>query len=141
MIDTAAVHACGESLNTAVIILFHGSKAEGSGEIVQRILSGVRRNSRYEIVEGAFLRYSQPGFMEVVQSCIQQNVRKIVVVPFFLQMGMHVTADIPLLIGKVKKKYPELQITATEAVGSHPRMVDIILDLAEEKKKSAGDTA
>ncbi len=139
MIDTATVHARGESVNTAVIILFHGSKAEGSGEIVQRILSGVRRSGTYKIVEGAFLRHSQPGFMEVVQSCIQLNVREIVVVPFFLQMGMHVTADIPVLIEKVKKKYPDLQISATEAVGSHPRMIDIILDLAEEKKKPAGD--
>ncbi len=125
-------------MNTAVIILFHGSKADGSGEIVQRILSGVRQSSSHKIVEGAFLRHAQPGFMEVVQNCIQLNVGKIVVVPFFLQMGVHVTADIPALIEKVKKRYPELQISATEAVGSHPRMIDIVLDLAEEKKKSSG---
>ncbi len=126
----------GASVATAAIILFHGSKAEGSIEIVQRILAEVRRHSTCEIVQGAFLRHSQPALMDVVQHCVQQNIDKIVVVPFFLQMGTHVTADIPILIEKAKKKYPGLQISATDAVGSHSGMIDIVLNLVEARKKS-----
>ncbi len=123
-------------MNTALIVLFHGSRAEGSGKIVRRIISEVRRRGEYEIVEGAFLRHAQPGLMDVIQHCVQRHAGEIVIVPFFLQTGMHVTADIPALVEEARKRYPRLRISMTDAVGSHSRMIDIVLDLAGKKKRS-----
>ncbi len=130
MIDTATVH--GASVNTAVIVLFHGSRAGEAGEAVRRVISEVRRRGKYEIVEGAFLRHAEPGLMDVIQNCVQRHVGKIVIVPFFLQIGRHVTADIPALVEEVRKRYPGLRISMTDAVGSHPGMIDIVLDLARK---------
>ena len=117
-------------MDTAVIILFHGSRAQGAGETVRGLVSEVRRRGEYEIVEGAFLRHGRPGLMDAIQHCVQRHVGKIVIVPFFLQMGLHVTADIPALVEEVRKRYPGLRISMTDAVGSHPLMIDIVLDLA-----------
>jgi sirohydrochlorin ferrochelatase len=117
-------------VKTAVIILFHGSKVERAGETVRRIIHEVRRKGKYWIVEEAYLQHAKPGLRDAIQRCVQQGIGNIVIVPFFLQMGTHVTADIPLLVAEARKRYADLQITTTEAVGSHPLMVDIVMDLA-----------
>ena len=117
-------------MKTAVIILFHGSRAERAGDTVRRIIHEVRRKGKYRIVEEAFLQHAKPGLMDAIKHCVQQGVDNIAIVPFFLQMGTHVTADIPLLVAEAKKHYAGLQISTTDAVGSHPLMIDIVLDLA-----------
>jgi sirohydrochlorin ferrochelatase len=120
----------GAFVNTAIIILFHGSKAEGSDATVQRIIAEVRRRGHFSIVAEAFLQHATPGLRESLAFCVQQHAKKIVIVPFFLQLGMHVTADIPLVVNELRSAHPEIEIALTEPVGSHPLLVDVVLDLA-----------
>ena len=117
-------------MKTAVVILFHGSRAEGSATTVHRIITEVRRRGHYSLVEEAFLQHATPGLRESVRHCVKQHAKKIVIVPFFLQFGTHVTADIPLVVNELRSAHPEIEITLTEPVGSHPLLVDVVLDLA-----------
>ncbi len=117
-------------MKTAVIILFHGSRAERAGDVVRRITDEVRRRGKYCAVEEAFLQHAKPGLRDAILRCVERGAGNIVIVPFFLQTGTHVTADIPLLVADAKRRYADLQITTTEAVGSHPLMIDIVIDLA-----------
>jgi sirohydrochlorin ferrochelatase len=118
-------------VKTAVIILFHGSRAEGSDATVHRIIAEVRRRGQFGIVQEAFLQHATPGLRESIAFCIKQHAEKIVIVPFFLQLGTHVTADIPPLVDGIRHSHPEIEIMLTEPVGSHPLLVDAVLDLAE----------
>ncbi len=120
-------------VKTAVIVLFHGSRAERAEEVVQQIVTEVRQRGQFDQVMEAFLQHARPGLRDAIQQCAQQDVRVIIIVPFFLQLGMHVTADIPAIVAEAKKNYPGLQIIVTDAVGSHPLMIDIVLDLAEKR--------
>lgn len=117
-------------MKTAVIILFHGSRAEGSNATVHRIISEVRRRGHFDLVAEAFLQHATPGLRESIAFCIQQHAKKIVIVPFFLQLGTHVTADIPPLVNELRHGHPEIEIALTEPIGSHPLLVDAVLDLA-----------
>jgi len=119
-------------VKTAVIILFHGSRAEEAGEIAARIAAEVGKLGKFGVVTTAFLQHAKPNLIEAVHTCIRQGAGKIIVVPFFLQLGMHVTSDIPVLMDRVKKQYPDLSIVATGAVGTHPLMADIVVKMARE---------
>ncbi len=119
-------------MKTAVIILFHGSRAEGAGEIAGRIAAEVGKLGKFRVVTTAFLQHAKPDLIEAVRTCIRQGAGKIIVVPFFLQLGMHVTSDIPVLMERIKKEYPDLSIVATGAVGTHPLMADIVVKMARE---------
>jgi sirohydrochlorin ferrochelatase len=135
MIDTAGnglFEHRRAAVKTAVIILFHGSRADGSGEAAQTIATGVRKHGICDIVITAFLQRAEPDLMAAVRDCVIQHADRIVVVPFFLQMGMHVTEDIPSLLNEVKERYPGLQIGVTDAVGSHPLMSNIVADLVDK---------
>jgi sirohydrochlorin ferrochelatase len=118
-------------VKTAVIILFHGSRADGSGEAARTIAADVQRHGKFDIVIAAYLQRAEPGLMEAVRTCVTAHADKIVVVPFFLQMGMHVTEDIPTLLSEAKQRYPGPQIDMTNAVGTHPLMANIVADLVE----------
>jgi len=116
-------------VKTAVIILFHGSKAEGASDVVQRITSQVRQRGGYDLVEAAFLQHAKPTLLNASQRCVELQAKKIVVVPFFVQMGTHVKADIPRLVAELRHGNPEIKIVLTEPIGSHPLLVDVVLDL------------
>jgi hypothetical protein len=105
VIDTAVCDVYGAYVKTAVIILLHGSRTEGSGKAVVRILAEVRQKGGYAIVEDAYLQYASPLPGETFQRCIQQQV---------------------------KKQHPGIAINVIEVVGSHALMPDVVLDLVRK---------
>jgi sirohydrochlorin ferrochelatase len=116
-------------VKTGVIILFHGSRAKGSDEAVRRIIGEVRRRGGYDVLEEAYLQHASPALGEAIESCIRQHAGKIVIVPFFMQFGAHVTKDVPPLVEKAKKQHPGIEIVVTDYVGAHPLMAKIVVDL------------
>jgi sirohydrochlorin ferrochelatase len=122
----------GDYVKSAVIILGHGSKSEGADKAVQRVAAEVKKRGGYEIVEQAFLQYTSPGLMDTIEACARQKVGRIVIVPFFMQPGAHVTRDIPALIEQARKKHPGVEILMTDFVGSHPLMAEIVMDLVRK---------
>ena len=55
-----------------------------------------------------------------------------VVVPYFLTLGLHLQRDLPRLIDKVKSAHPGLAIEVTPPLDQHPAMVEALLDRARE---------
>jgi sirohydrochlorin ferrochelatase len=121
-------------MKTAVIILGHGSKRYVNDTQVKRIVAAIRESMSCDIVEYAYLQYVQPTPEEAVERCVQQGAKKIVIVPFFMQAGVHVTKDIPALLEKEKQKHPTLDIRVTDYVGTHSLMEQIVADLIRKSR-------
>jgi sirohydrochlorin ferrochelatase len=119
-------------VKTAVIILGHGSKSKGADDVVQRIAAEVKKLGSYEIVEYAFLQYVQPTPHEALERCIRQKAERIVIVPFFMHSGTHVTRDVPELVEKAKKQHPGIDVIVTDYAGEHPLMAKIVVDLVDK---------
>ena len=130
MIKTSVLPVAKEfRVKTAVIILGHGSRSGGADEAIKQIAAGVRRAGDFVSVEHAFLQYVQPALPEALETCIRQGANNVVIVPFFMQAGAHVTRHIPDLLEKAKKRHPEVTIAVTDYVGTHPLMTKIVEDL------------
>jgi sirohydrochlorin ferrochelatase len=71
-------------VKTGVIILFHGSRTEASGEAVRHIIGEVRKRGGYDIIKEAYLQYTAPALDISIQRCVQERAEKIVIVPFFM---------------------------------------------------------
>jgi sirohydrochlorin ferrochelatase len=128
----------GDSMKSAVIILGHGSRSEGADKSIQRIAAEVKKRGGYEIVEQAFLQHTPPTLMETIEACARQDAGRIVIVPFFMQSGAHVTKDVPALIEQARKKHPGIEILLTDFVGSHPLMAEIMMDLVGRSISECG---
>lgn len=122
-------------MKTAVIILFHGSRSERAGAAVEDIISSVRARGGYDLVERAFLQHAAPDLPSAIERVAAQGVQRIVVVPYFMQTGTHVTADVPDVVREVRKLRPGIEIVVTPAVGTHELMAEIVVDLV--RKSSA----
>ncbi len=119
-------------MRTAVIILGHGSRSKDADRAIRAVVDGVKKAGSFAVVEHAFLQYVPPTPQEVLESCVGQKVNRVVIVPFFLQAGAHVTRDIPELIEKARKQHPDIEIMVTDYVGAHPLMAKIVEDLLKK---------
>ncbi len=117
-------------MKTALIILGHGSRSGDADRTIRKVVEGLRRAGGLTDVEHAFLQYVPPTLQEAMERCIGKKVDRIVIVPFFLQAGAHVTRDIPELVERARKQYPSVSIIITDYVGAHPLMAKIVEDLA-----------
>jgi sirohydrochlorin ferrochelatase len=122
-------------IKTAVIILGHGSRTGNADSTIKRIEADLKSGGRFEMVAHAFLQYAPPNPEDVIEQCVRAGAARIVIVPFFLQPGAHVTRDVPELAAKARGKYPDVEIIITDLVGSHSLMATIISDLAGLNRK------
>lgn len=119
-------------MRTAVIILGHGSRSGDADSAIRKVADEVRSSGRYAVVEHAFLQYAPPAPGDVLQRCIGQTVDRVVIVPFFLQAGAHVTRDIPDLLEEARRRYPAVEIVVTDYVGAHPLMARVVDELVSQ---------
>lgn len=116
----------------ALLIVAHGSRRQQSNDEVINIANQLRsyKQHGFDIVEHAFLELATPQIADGIEQCVKSGAKEIVVSPYFLNSGKHVTEDIPNIIAEVKTAHPEIIIKVTPHVGSSPIMLDLILKTA-----------
>lgn len=107
---------------TGVVVLCHGSRGTRAVEEIPQIMQQVSEEVSHllpgdiRVVWGA-LQFNRPDIQESVLSLIDDGVKKIVIVPYFLFSGNHITGDIPEEIGKLKTVYPDNEFIVTQPLG------------------------
>lgn len=121
----------------ALIIVAHGSRKDSSNEEVKALGEKVKslQNKHYAFVMTAFLEFAAPSLEESMLSCVEKGVSEIVILPYFLASGNHVTRDIPEVVEKIEAAYPKVKITLKEHLGSSPGMVNLLRDMALSPNK------
>ena len=116
-------------MKTAVIILGHGSRRQGAGDPLAGIAGAMRTTGRYAAAEHAFLQYTRPSLADAVISCASLGADRIIIIPFFVQPGTHVTTDIPELVEVLRRQHPGISFSVAGHVGGHPMMVNFVEEL------------
>lgn len=125
-------------MNKAIVLVVHGSRIPESKRVYEELAKKVERRAGCE-VEIGYMMHWQPTIEEAVNSFVKKGVKKIVMVPLFFVPGLHVTKDIPALLGlseseeQKKIELPEdVEIIYTQPFGEDERLVDVVLDRARE---------
>lgn len=122
----------------AVLILGHGSKAEGANETLRQVASSVGERGGYGFVLPAFLQLASPGIKEAIETMVEKGFTDITVMPYFLYMGLHVKDDIPAELEEARKRHPGLKVTVTRCLGFDERMISLAVDRIEETSARDG---
>ncbi len=122
---------------TGVIILAHGSRGERGvvevSETLRRVSEGVKPMLRPGVkVIGAALQFNHPSLEEAVESLAGWGVNRMVIMPYFLFPGRHITEDIPQLIERLKCTYPETQFIITDILGLNEHFIDRVAKCIEK---------
>lgn len=131
--------------DTSLFIAGHGTERNVQSRLaIEQQVKLIRARNLFAEVQPCFMEES-PRIADIPKLAVAKNI---VVVPFFISDGLHVTEDIPVLLGEpeavVQKRLSAGQPTwrnPTErngkliwyapAVGSDPGMAEVILELAK----------
>ena len=118
--------------SNALIIVAHGSRKESSNAEVMALGAKVQPlvGTQYDVVKTAFLEFAEPSLEESITASVKEGVRHIVILPYFLASGNHVTHDIPAVVEQMQVTYPEVKIELKEHLGSAEGMVSLLSSMA-----------
>jgi len=111
------------------IVIGHGSprrEANTIGALAASLHADLHPGCNDNCVKGAYLQFSEPDIEAVIEMSVNEGASRIVLHPFFLNSGMHVTKDIPELIDSARTKYPGVEFIYTEPLGMHEKLIDIV---------------
>lgn len=127
-----------KSDGTGIVILSHGSKIKKANASLERIVRAAKRETGIDAIVPAYLQFCQPDLERSVKGLVAKGLRTIIIIPFFLFNGNHVTRDIPRIIGKAKERYPGVNFVYTKNIGDDARMACIVSDMITEAVSGDG---
>ena len=113
----------------AVALLGHGSRAAGASEGMETVARRLRESGRYAIVEACHMAQLRPSLPDALAKCAEQGATTVIVLPYFLHMGIHVLADIPDLMREAAGEYPDMKIV----LGKHLGFDEVLVGLVEKR--------
>lgn len=126
-----------EDSSTGIVLFAHGSRVEEANRGVHELAQKVEAAGPYRYVRAAFLELAEPDLGSAVLAAVESGVRRLVVVPYFLTMGIHLRRDLPKLLATVKQTHPDFEIEVGQSLEGHPLMPAIILDRVQHALESS----
>jgi|SRR5579863_1081498 len=126
--------------STAIVIFAHGSSIESANEAVRRVAQSVAGGGGFDLVEVAFLEQGSPDLSAAVAAVIKKGANRVVVVPYFLTLGIHLQRDLPNIVNSLARLHEGVEIRVAPPLDGHPALGEILRQRAREAL-AAGESA
>ncbi|MBI5142855.1 MAG: precorrin-8X methylmutase [Nitrospirae bacterium] len=116
----------------AILLLGHGSMREQANAMLMRVAELVRNRLPGKAVHPAFMQFGKPDFFEGAKACIEAGATRVIVHPYFLAAGDHVTKDIPGMMADMSEKHPGVKFVMTKPLGIHDNLAGVVAERVAE---------
>ena len=123
-------------MKTGIAIFAHGSSVASANEAVRAVADQVARQGGFELVEAAFLEQGAPDLAEAVERLAKRGASRILVVPYFLTLGLHLQRDLPRIVADIARIQPGVEIRVTPPLDGHPAMAHALIERARDGERS-----
>lgn len=120
--------------NEAIILLGHGSRVPEAGKDMVRVAARLREKYGYEVVEVCFMSRLGPHFPEVFEKCVNLGATTVLVIPYFLHLGLHLVLDLPEMLQEQSQRFPAVTLQMGRGFGFDELLVDLVQKRIEETK-------
>jgi len=117
---------------TGIVVFAHGSRIEPANEAVRRVAAEVAQAAGYRHVEAAFLELGEPDLESAVVRLAERGVRRVLVVPYFLTLGLHLERDLPAIVKGIAERHPGVDIRVTAPLDGHEGLLRVVADRAKD---------
>lgn len=135
MLDWAEMELV-QKQRVGLIVFAHGSSVPEANAAVTKVAATTARRCGLTLWSQAFLDPVHPDLGAAVKVLSQKGAQKIVVVPYFLTVGMHVHKDLPQIVEKVSDIYPDITIVCSPPLDGDPLLVEILTRRVAQVLKS-----
>ncbi len=117
-----------------LLLVAHGSRRKASNDEVRQLAQHMNTLQHdYDAVGSAFLELAEPLIPQGIQDAIAKGASEVVVLPYFLSAGRHVSKDVPAEVSRVREEYPQVKIRIAPYLGSAAGIAELLLAQANEK--------
>jgi sirohydrochlorin ferrochelatase len=114
----------------AIVVVDHGSRREAANDMLSDVALMVRQRSNGIPVFIAHMELATPSIADAFESAVAGGANHVIVVPFFLSPGRHVTSDIPKLTEHAATRHTGVTYDVRPPIGTHPAIADVIMERA-----------
>ena len=119
-------------MKTGIAIFAHGSSIASANDSVRAVADRVAHQGGFELVEAAFLDQGTPDLAEAVARLAARGASRILVVPYFLTLGLHLQRDLPRIVAEIARIQPGVEIRVTLPLDGHPALAQALIERARE---------
>jgi sirohydrochlorin ferrochelatase len=113
-----------------IVVFGHGSSVASANEAVRAIAAKAADEGGWDLYETAFLEAS-PGLGDAVRKLSAAGAAEILVLPYFLTLGIHLQRDLPKLVDDLARENG-IAIRVAPPLDGHPGLSRILVARAEE---------
>ncbi len=114
-----------------LLVVAHGSRRAASNDEVRTLCQQLKQlDNPFVEISCAFLELAEPSIPQGLQGLIDNGATEIVVMPYFLSAGRHVTADIPAEIDPIRQQFPQVKISIAPYLGAAEQIGALLLQQA-----------
>jgi sirohydrochlorin ferrochelatase len=118
-------------VKTGIVIFGHGSSVASANDAVRRVASEAAEAGGFDLFETAFLDVA-PLLRDAAARLAARGAERVLVVPYFLTLGIHLQRDLPEMVRQIQAEYPGLIMQVTPPLDGHPALSRIVVDRARE---------
>ncbi|PJE79201.1 Sirohydrochlorin ferrochelatase [invertebrate metagenome] len=110
-------------MKQAFLIIGHGSRLKEGNQDFDNIIHQVIKHHPEALIYGAHMAHAQPSIETQVNRLYHQEVRKIIIIPYFLYGGSHIKQRIPSLLEQLCTKLPGLSYEIKPTLNQNPAVI------------------
>jgi sirohydrochlorin ferrochelatase len=117
---------------TALLLIAHGSRRPEANADLEHVAAEIRRRAIFFYVRAAYLELAEPTIAAGAEQCVQAGAAEVVLLPYFLSPGVHVTEDLTAARADLAGRFPNVTFRLAPPIGRHPLLADIVIQRAGE---------
>jgi sirohydrochlorin ferrochelatase len=115
-------------VSAAVIIFAHGSSVPEANDAVRAMAAEAASAGGFGFYEVAFLTLAPPDLEEAVGRVIGRGASRVLIVPYFLTLGIHLQRDLPGIVARLESLHPGVEFRVAPPLDGHPSLSGIVAD-------------
>jgi hypothetical protein len=114
-------------MSDGIIIFAHGSRIESANQAVRNVAEALAGSSAARVLP-AFLELGDPDLETAASRLAGLGVTRLVIVPYFLTLGLHMERDLPRIAERIARAHKGLDIRIARPLDGHPALLQILQD-------------
>lgn len=128
-----------EKPTTGAILVSHGSpRAKANRQFEDKIKRVAVRLDNMPVMP-AFFSMAEPTIGDRIDELVEMGMDRILIVPYFLHNGQHVTVDIPEQLAEYHDTYPSVDIQVQPTLQDEPALEDVLVQRLVEYMPAPGE--
>ena len=112
--------------SVVVVVAAHGSRAPAANVAHQGVVDALAAVVDLPVAP-AYLELAEPSIPTAIDRAIASGATTVLVLPYFLHPGRHLTDDLPQIVQEASERHPAVAVELLGSFGSEPGLLEILV--------------